>query len=126
VQRIAVIEDDKANRLLLDSVLTLEGYEVILVEGPGNLLAQLAAARPDLVLLDLLLGAWGDGLALADAIRQEPGWEQLPLIVMSAASTLLHRLDPTLMRLECYVLAKPFDLQDLLALVKGALAAAQR
>jgi CheY-like chemotaxis protein len=125
MQRIAVVEDDEANRLLLDAVLTAEGYEVILVVGPGDLLAQLSDACPDLVLLDLLLGAWGDGLALAEAIRQEPGWERLPLIVMSAAPSILHRHDPSLTRLRCYALEKPFHLDDLRALIKGALASAQ-
>jgi two-component system response regulator (stage 0 sporulation protein F) len=125
MQRIAVVEDDETTRFLLDTVLTAEGYEVILVAGPGDLLAQLSVARPDLVLLDLLLGAWGDGLTLAGAIRQEPGWERLPLIVMSAAPNILHRHDPSLIRLRCHVLEKPFDLDDLRALIKGALASAQ-
>jgi DNA-binding response OmpR family regulator len=123
--RIAVVEDDETTRILLDTVLTEEGYTVICVEGPGDLLAPLLAARPDLVLLDLLLGAWGEGLALAGAIRQAPGWERLPLIVMSAAPATLHRHDPSLLRLRCYTLEKPFDLDELLALIKGALSAAQ-
>jgi two-component system phosphate regulon response regulator PhoB len=123
--RIAVVEDDEAIRILLDTVLTEEGYTVIRVEGPGDLLAPLMAARPDLVLLDLLLGGWGDGLAFAGAIRQAPGWERLPLIVMSTAPATLRRQDPALLRLRCYTLEKPFDLDELLALIKGALAAAQ-
>jgi DNA-binding response OmpR family regulator len=44
VRRIAVIDDDEMTRSLLDDVLTQEGYVVILLAGPGDLRARLAAA----------------------------------------------------------------------------------
>ena len=125
MQRIAVIEDDAATSATLQVLLTDEGYEVLLIEGPGDLLAQLAATKPDLVLLDLMLGGWGDGLALACAIRRQPGWKRLPLIVMSAASDRLDQHAFTLRDLRCPVLEKPFDLDDLLALIAGELVTAQ-
>jgi DNA-binding response OmpR family regulator len=125
MQRIAVIEDDAATSATLQVLLTDEGYEVLLIEGPGDLLAQLAATKPDLVLLDLMLGGWGDGLALACAIRREPGWKRLPLIVMSAAADRLDQHAFILRDLRCPVLEKPFDLDDLLALIAGELVTAQ-
>jgi DNA-binding response OmpR family regulator len=121
VRRIAIIENDGFSRSRLYAALTDEGYTAILFEGPGDLLGQLATAKPDLVLLNLMLGDWGDGLALAKAIRHKPGWERLPLIVMSATPSALRRHDPNLIRLRCYVLGKPFELDDLLALILGAL-----
>jgi DNA-binding response OmpR family regulator len=125
MQRIVVIEDDEATRATLQVLLTDEGYEALLIEGPGDLLAQLAATKPDLVLLDLMLGSWGDGLALACAIRREPGWKRLPLIVLSAASDRLDQHAFILRDLRCPVLEKPFDLDDLLALIAGELVTAQ-
>jgi two-component system response regulator MprA len=125
MQRIAVIEDDAAIRFTLDTVLTEEGYEAILIEGPGDLLVQLTASKPDLVLLDLLLGAWGDGLALARAIRREPGWERSPIVVLSAARNELRQHTDELTESRCQVLEKPFDLDDLLAIIAGALASVQ-
>jgi two-component system response regulator MprA len=125
MQRIAVIEDDAAIRFTLDTVLTEEGYEAILIEGPGDLFVQLTASKPDLVLLDLLLGAWGDGLALARAIRREPGWERSPIVVLSAARNELRQHTDELTESRCQVLEKPFDLDDLLAVIAGALASVQ-
>jgi DNA-binding response OmpR family regulator len=122
VHRIAIIEDDRVIRALLCDLVTDEGYEAILIEGPGDLLAQLLATRPVLVLLDLMLGAWGDGLALAQAIRREPGWERSPLVVLSAARNMLRQHADELTALHCQVLEKPFDLEELSVRIAGALA----
>lgn len=121
MHRIAIIEDDEPIRSTLQALLVAYGYEVILVNGPGDLLAQLAAVGPDLVLLDLVLGAWGDGLALAAAVREHPLLLNLPLIILSAAVERLGQYSNTLTALQCQVLAKPFDLDDLLACIATAL-----
>jgi two-component system alkaline phosphatase synthesis response regulator PhoP len=119
--RIAIIEDDEATRYVFQLMLTEEGYEVIPIKGPGDLLAQLTAAMPDVVLLDLMLGAWGNGLALAMALRTHPQYSTAPLIVMSAAHEALRQHQGKLTELQCHVLEKPFDLDDLRALVMGEL-----
>jgi DNA-binding response OmpR family regulator len=123
---IAIIEDDATIRDLLVDLLTEEGYKGVQIEGPGDLLAQLTADKPDLVLLDLMLGPWGDGLALAHAIREEPGWDQSPIIVVSAALNVLRQHATELTALHCQVLEKPFDLDELSALIAGALASNQK
>jgi DNA-binding response OmpR family regulator len=120
--RIAIIEDDAAIRLLLQATLADEGYEVLQIAGPGDVLAQLAAAAPDLVLLDLVLGRWGDGLALAQAIRKDPLLLDTPIVVMSAAVTVLQQHAEALDLLRCHVLEKPFDLDRLLGVIASALA----
>jgi DNA-binding response OmpR family regulator len=122
VQRIAIIEDDGATRFTLQTALTDEGYDAVLIEGPGDLLVQLSACRPDLVLLDLMLGAWGDGAALAAAIHTDRLLARTPVIVMSAARDTLRQHAGALAALGYPTLEKPFDLDRLLALVAGALA----
>jgi DNA-binding response OmpR family regulator len=125
MQRIATIEDDAVTRGMLQVLLTDEGYQAISLEGPGDLLAQLTATKPDLVLLDLLLGDWGDGPALAAAIRGDPVLAHTPVIVLSAALNLLRQHAAALAVLGYPALAKPIDLDVLLALIAGALAQAQ-
>jgi DNA-binding response OmpR family regulator len=124
--RIVIVEDDAATRDMLRVGLTEEGYAAIMLNGPGDLLAQLTAATPDLVLLDLMLGAWGDGLALATAIREDPLLRHLPIIVLSAARDMLRQHADELTHLHCHMLDKPFDLDGLFALIAGELPRAGR
>jgi CheY-like chemotaxis protein len=121
MQRIAIIADDKATRFTLHSMLVEGGYEPILIEGPRKLLAQLTAARPDLVLLDLMLDAWGDRLALAANIRRQPTLKDLPVIVVAASSSVPSHQATTLADLRCPGLLRPFDLDDLFAIIAGEL-----
>jgi two-component system response regulator MprA len=124
MQRIAIIDDDAATRSTLDLALADEGYETRFILGPGDLLAQLTADRPDLVLLDLLLGRWGDGLALAAAIHGDPLLAHTPVIILTAARDMLRQHAGALAALGYPALEKPFDLDDLFALIAGALSPA--
>jgi DNA-binding response OmpR family regulator len=126
MKKIAIIEDDEATRATLDAMLTDEGYETILIARYRDPLAELRAAEPDLVLLDLMLGDWSDGLTIARAVRADPLLTQLPIIVLSAAQNMLRRYRPEFVGLHCQVLDKPFDLQDLLVLIAGALTQDQK
>jgi DNA-binding response OmpR family regulator len=119
---IAIIEDDAALCVALQLALIEEGYDVRLIERPDDLLVQCTVAMPDLVLLDLLLGNWGDGLALAQAIRTHPLLRDTRIVVMSAAVSMLRQNKQELALLQCPVLEKPFDLEDLLALIAHQLA----
>jgi DNA-binding response OmpR family regulator len=125
VARIAILEDEPSVRSMVHLVLTAKGYEVILIEERGDLLAQLVTARPALVLLDMVLGGWSDGVVLAAAIRADPLLADVPIIVMSAAREVLQRYGHALTYLHCQVLDKPFDLDNLLGLIAGALALAK-
>jgi DNA-binding response OmpR family regulator len=108
-------------RYMLDQVLAAHNADVILIEGPGDILAKITAADPDIVLLDLMLGEWGDGLALATAMRAHPLLLQVPVVLMSAAHHLLSQKEAAIAALGCRVLKKPFDLAALLALVEPSL-----
>jgi DNA-binding response OmpR family regulator len=125
VPRIAILEDEPSVRSMIHLVLTAVGYEAILIDEHGDLLAQLITTRPALVLLDLVLGGWSDGLVLAASIRADPLLRHTPIIITSAAQNILRQHADALLALRCHVLEKPFDLADLLALIEGALAVAQ-
>lgn len=82
--RVLVIDDDENNRQLLRRVMTDEGTEV--AEAPNGQagLAWLGAhPAPDLILLDLMMPVM-DGFAFLDALRQQPQYHQIPVIVLTA------------------------------------------
>jgi DNA-binding response OmpR family regulator len=66
--RVLVVEDDVPTADALRRLLSLYGYEVLLAETVREALRQLAA-RPDHILLDLMLPD-GDGARVLEAVRQ--------------------------------------------------------
>jgi two-component system, NarL family, nitrate/nitrite response regulator NarL len=74
--RIVVVDDHALFRESLELTLTIEGYDVRTVLVPeddrddGSLLARVLRQRPRLVLLDLDLGPWGDGVALVEPLAR--------------------------------------------------------
>lgn len=79
---IAVVEDNADNRLLLQALLGSH-YDLVEYENGADALAGLAAARPDLVLLDISLPGM-DGNEILRRIRQESALKALPVVALTA------------------------------------------
>ncbi len=73
-QRVVIVEDHHLFAGAMDVVLSVAGYDVRRVQlpdnpaAPGALVTSVAKQRPHVVLLDLDLGAFGDGVRLIDPI----------------------------------------------------------
>jgi CheY-like chemotaxis protein len=81
--KILIVEDVPDNVELARKILVSRGYEVIHAMN-AELGYQLALEhRPDLILLDLGLPDY-DGLTLAGQLRNEPAFEDLPIIAFTA------------------------------------------
>ena len=82
MKRIAVIEDNPDNRLLLRAILE-DRYEISEFESGFEALTRLTAQPPDLVLLDISLPRM-DGTEVLKKIRAEPALAKLPVIALTA------------------------------------------
>lgn len=85
--RIAfVVEDDDQIAYLLRFILEREGFKVELASD-GRVAQDLIAhgAPPALVLLDVML-PFVDGYQLLAAIRAKDGWENVPVLMLTAKS----------------------------------------
>lgn len=82
MKRIAIVEDNADNRLLLQAIL--DGlYDLTEYENGSDALAGLAAALPDLVLLDISLPGM-DGNEILARIRGDARLRALPVIALTA------------------------------------------
>ena len=79
---IAVVEDNADNRLLLQAILDGH-YDLVEYENGVDALAGLAAALPDLVLLDISLPGM-DGNEILARIRADTALRRLPVIALTA------------------------------------------
>lgn len=81
---VLVIEDDEHIGMLLELLLSRQGYQVRRAVD-GNQAAQLIATEqvPRLILLDVML-PYRDGFELMRQIRARSGWEEVPVIMLTA------------------------------------------
>ena len=80
--RIAVVEDNPDNRLLVQALLE-EFYEISEYETGVEAIAGLTKETPDLVLLDISLPEM-DGTEVLAWIRRQPQFARLPVVALTA------------------------------------------
>jgi CheY-like chemotaxis protein len=82
VRKIAVVEDNPDNRLLVRAILEHD-FAVSEYETGAAALEGFGAERPDLVLLDISLPGM-DGLEVLKRIRADTALESVPVIALTA------------------------------------------
>ena len=116
-KKILVIEDDKDIRDTIVYILQEENYEVISSED-SKILKSINDYKPNLVLLDNWLTDWksdANGQQLSKELKSNPATSHIPVIIISAVSNIKEIAEAGLA--DGY-LRKPFDLNELIEIVK--------
>jgi DNA-binding response OmpR family regulator len=108
---ILVVDDEPAIRLLCRVNLQADGMTVDEAWDSASAIEAATARRPDAVLLDVMLPG-DDGFAVAASLREVPGLEAVPIMLLTAradldGSELVRRSGAA------GVLTKPFNPVDL-------------
>jgi DNA-binding response OmpR family regulator len=82
--RILVVDDVRENVRLLEAVLEAHGYEVVSATDGHSALELAVSAKPDLVLLDVLMPQ-PDGYAVCSRLRAQDETAVLPVIMLTAS-----------------------------------------
>jgi CheY-like chemotaxis protein len=121
VSRVLVVDDDAVIRNLLEVNLQLEGYEVSLAIDGADALTQVAAAPPDLILLDVMMPGM-DGWDVAKRLKNDEIAAAIPVVLLTARAMRADVQRGTDLGVEGYV-TKPFDPDELLAVIDRLLGA---
>jgi two-component system OmpR family response regulator len=113
---ILIVDDDAETRRLLTEYLQRQGYRVTSAADGKALRRALETARPDLIVLDLMLPG-EDGLELCRDLRTR---SNLPVIMLTALGEETDRIVGLEMGADDY-LAKPANPRELLARIKSVL-----
>ncbi len=119
--RVLVVDDEQAIRRFLRTALSAHGYDVTEAATGERALAEVAASRPDVIVLDLGLPDM-DGVELTRQLRE---WTQLPIIVLSVREQERDKVAALDAGADDY-LTKPFGVGELLARLRAALRRAAR
>lgn len=108
--RVLVVDDEPMVRETLGQVLTDEGYVVDLAVDGETALDKVRAARPDAILLDLMMPGM-NGRQFLQALRGDPAYANVPVLLMTA----VHGLEVNLATLGASeIVEKPFNVDELL------------
>lgn len=107
---ILIVDDEESIAELLADLLCDEGYRVIVARDGATALACARSAQPAMVLSDCMMPGL-DGMQFVREMRRHPATRGIPVVLMSSAR-------PTMLRLpDVPFLEKPFEIDDVLALV---------
>ncbi|MCC2690627.1 MAG: nitrogen regulation protein, partial [Rhizobiaceae bacterium] len=119
---ILVADDDAAIRTVLNQALSRVGHQVRVTSNAATLWRWVAAGEGDLVITDVVMP---DENAFDMLPRIKKARPELPVVVMSAQNTFMTAIRASETGAYEY-LPKPFDLNELLAIVSRALAEPRR
>ena len=114
--KVVVVDDERSIRELLELGLAREGYVVRSAADGAQALALIAEWCPDVIVLDVMMPKI-DGFALLPMLRRRT---QAPIIMLTARGDISDRVTGLRGGADDY-LAKPFDLDELLARLEAAL-----
>lgn len=116
---LLIAEDDPAIRELYQELFAEEGYRVSLLDGLPHV-AEVQHLTPDLLILDFF-DSGASALELIRALRSATVTADLPVVVCSASPPEIREIEPELAALDVEIVLKPFDLEELLAVVSARL-----
>jgi two-component system, OmpR family, alkaline phosphatase synthesis response regulator PhoP len=120
---ILVVEDEPDIRKLLQYNLVQERYKVIEAEDSEQALKLLQRARPNLIILDLMLPGMS-GMELCKLLRDRQDTAHLPILMLTAKAGEADKVIGLEMGADDY-LAKPFSPREMVARVRAILRRAE-
>lgn len=121
MKRIFVINDDADFLQAIEILLKEFGYDPVIIHEGKHAYRRIKKERPDLVILDIRLDSPVTGWKILDLITLDPQTNRIPVIICTAVAKFPEGKEPWLAEHGIAVLPKPFDINDLIAMVEKAL-----
>ena len=115
--RILVVDDTAANVHILQLRLGAQGYEVLTATDGEKALAMAREARPDLILLDVMMPVM-DGFETCRRLKDDPLTRHIPVVLVTALDGREDRIRGLEAGADDF-LSKPYDREDLERTLRG-------
>jgi len=120
---ILIVDDDLGIRLSVSDYLEMTGYSVLTSDNGQNALAMVSQHQPHLIVTDVTMPQM-DGYELIRQVRRQPAFRLLPVIFLTARTNTDERIKGYQLGCDAY-LPKPFELNELSAVVRNLLERSQ-
>jgi two-component system, sensor histidine kinase and response regulator len=109
---VLVVDDNPNNLSVLVSLLREFGYKPLIAEDGESAITQIAYAKPDIILLDVMMPGI-DGFETCDRLKSHPETTEIPIIFMTALSDTIDKVKGFNLGAVDYI-TKPFDHEEVL------------
>jgi len=116
---VLLVDDDPVFVAAVAAVLRTRFEVVTAGDGEGALI-QIAARRPDLIILDVMMSYQSEGYDLASTLKKNPDTASIPIIILTGVDKMFElrsRMEGTWVEVESFM-TKPPDFTDLLGSVR--------
>ncbi len=120
---ILVVEDDPDLGRILSLQLNSEGFDTIVAKDGADAYAQIKQIQPACIILDLMMPVM-DGFSFLKRIRSLNHTVDVPVIVLTASQDDRHRRKSQQYLADVFM-NKPYDLQEITAVVRNLIEAAK-
>lgn len=115
-----LIADDEQNIVIsVEFLLKREGFEVVVAGDGQEALDKIRAARPDLVILDVMMPR-KNGFDVCQELRADPEFKEMRILMLTAKGRDTEMAKGLALGADSYM-TKPFSTRDLVAQVKRLL-----
>lgn len=80
--KVMIVDDDRTTVSLLETLLTMDGFDVALVALGGEVLEAARREHPDIIMIDYHL-ADVEGIEVVKALRADPDFAEMPIVMAS-------------------------------------------
>ena len=112
---VLVVDDDHYLCELIVDVLEAEGHMARTATNGEEALEQVRERKPELILLDLMMPVM-NGWEVAAALKANPDWSDIPVVLITASHDGERRREETGAKA---VITKPFDIDHLAEVVSN-------
>lgn len=117
-KKIVVVDDSREFVDLVQTLLEQAGYQVVPVVESLKARGVVRHERPDLVILDIMMPGQS-GWEVLDMLKLDPVTRDIPVLITTAALVSMRAEESLLRSRGVEVLAKPFNMDDLLVKVES-------
>lgn len=114
---ILVIDDDKANLMLIDKILTLQGFKVSSVASGEEGLKKIHEGQFDVILLDVMMPGI-DGYTICKKLKDDEATRLIPVIILTALNSREDKIKGIEAGCDDFI-SKPLDRMELTTRIRA-------
>jgi len=81
--KIVVVDDDRDIRDSLQVILESRDYTVVTAADKIEGLETIRAEKPDLAILDVMMGTYEDGFEMSRELKKDPDFKDMPILMLT-------------------------------------------
>ena len=81
--KIMVVDDDPGIRDSLQTILSSRRYNVITAADRTECMDKIKTEKPDLLILDIMMSSWLDGLDMSKTLKKDPQFRNMPILILT-------------------------------------------